>query len=99
MRVQDGVCLLRQGRVQSVRARLDRLLSGRYLNFIGVRRACTVIQFELGKNRISAYSVSVALRASIALGSQSGAFTAKSILKRPVIQGRKQKFALILEPT
>ena len=46
MRVQDGVCLLR---IQSVRAGLDRLCSGRDLNFKGVQRACTVIQFGRGK--------------------------------------------------
>ena len=69
MRVQDGVCLLR---VQSVRAGLDRLCSGRNLNFKGAQRACTIIQFGRGE-KISAYSVGVALRASIALGSQPGA--------------------------
>ena len=69
MRVQDGVCLLL---VQSVRAGLDRLWSGRNLNFKGVQRACTIIQFGRGE-KISAYSVSVALRASIALGPQPGA--------------------------
>ena len=46
-----------------------------------------------------AYSVSVALRASIALGSQPGASSAKSIRERPVFQRRKKIFALILEPT
>ena len=50
VRVQDGVCLLREGRVQSVRARLDRWCSGRDLTFKGVQRACTVIQFGLGTN-------------------------------------------------
>ena len=69
MRVQDGVCLLR---VQPIRAGLDRLSSGRNLNFKGVQRACTTIQFGR-REKISAYSVSVALRASIALGSQPGA--------------------------
>ena len=48
MRVQDGVCLLREGRVQSVRTRLDRWCSRRDLNFKGVQRACTVIQFGRG---------------------------------------------------
>ena len=51
VRVQDGVCLLREGRVQSVRARLDRLCSGRDLDFKGVQRACTVNQFERGKKK------------------------------------------------
>ena len=69
MRVQHGVCLLR---VQSVRAELDRLCSRRNLNFEGPQRACTIIQFGRGE-KISAYSVGVALRASIALGSQPGA--------------------------
>ena len=69
MRVQDGVCLLR---VQSVRAGLDRLCSRRNLNFKGAQRACTIVQFGRVE-KISAYSVSVALRASIALGSQPGA--------------------------
>ena len=50
VRVQDGVCLLREGRVQSIRARLNRLCSGRDLNFKGVQRACTVVQFGRGKN-------------------------------------------------
>ena len=52
MRVQHGVCLLREGRVQSVRARLDRWCSGRGLNFKGVQRACTVIQFGRGNIHI-----------------------------------------------
>ena len=69
VRVQDGVCLLR---FQSVRAGLDRLCSGRNLNFKEAQRACTIIQFGRGEN-ISANSVGVALRASIALGSQPGA--------------------------
>ena len=46
VRVQDGVWLLR---VQSVRAGLDRLCSGRNLNFKGVQRACTLIQFGRGE--------------------------------------------------
>ena len=71
MRVQNGVCLLR---VQSVRAGLDRLCSGRNLNFKWAQRACTIIQFGRGE-KISAYSAGVALRASIALGSQPGAFS------------------------
>ena len=50
MRVQYGVLLLREGQVQSVRARLDRLCSGRDLNFKGVQRACTIIQFEREEN-------------------------------------------------
>ena len=66
--IQDGVCL---HRVQSVRAGLDLLCSGRDLNFKGVQRACTVIQFGRGKKK-SVYSVSVALRASIALGVPAG---------------------------
>ena len=69
MRVQDGVCFLR---IQSVRAGLDRLCSGRNLSFNGAQRACTITQFGRGE-KISAYSVDVALRASIALGSQPGA--------------------------
>ena len=69
MRVQNGVCLLR---VQSVREGLDRLCSGRNLNVKGAQRACTIIQFGRGE-KISAYSVGVALRASIALGPQPGA--------------------------
>ena len=95
VRVQDGVCLLR---VQSVRAGLDRLCSGQDLDFKWVQRACTVIQFGRGQKN-PAYSVSVALRASIALGSQPGASSAKSIRERTVFQRRKQRFALILEPT
>ena len=55
MRVQDGVSLLREGRVQSVRARLDRWCSGRDLNFKGVQRACTVIQFGRGNIYIYIY--------------------------------------------
>ena len=50
MRVQDGVCLLQEGRVQFVRARLDRWCSGRDLYFKGVQRACTVIQLGQEKN-------------------------------------------------
>ena len=95
VRVQDGVCLFR---VQSLRAGLDRLCSWRDLNFKGVQRACTVIQFGLEKKN-SAYSVSIALRASITLGSQRGASSAKSIRERPVFQRRKKMFALTLEPT
>ena len=52
MRVQDGVCLLQEGRVQFVRARLDRLCSRQDLDFKGVQRACTVIQFERINNEI-----------------------------------------------
>ena len=98
VRVQDGVCLLREGQLQSLRARLDRLYSGRELDFKGVQRACTAIQFGRG-NKKSTYSVSVALRASIALGSQPGASSAKSIRERLVFQRRKKIFALIREPT
>ena len=98
VRVQDdGVCLLREGRIQSVRVRLDQLCSGRDFGFKRVQRACNVIQFEQGKNKQTAYSVSVALRASIALGSQPGAFSAKSIRERPMFQRRKKRFALVLE--
>ena len=43
VRVQDDVCLLRAYRVQSVRARLDWLYSGRDLGFERVQRAITVI--------------------------------------------------------
>ena len=50
VRVQDGVCLLREGRVQSVRTRLDRWCSRRDLNFKGLQRACTDIQFGRGIN-------------------------------------------------
>ena len=50
--VQDGSCLLREGRVQSVWARLDRLCSGRDLDFKGVQRACTVVQFGRGKKSV-----------------------------------------------
>ena len=95
VRVQDGVCLLR---VQSVRAGLDRLCSGRDLDFKEVQRAFTVIQVGRGKNN-SAYSVNAALRASIALGSQPGASSAKPIMERTVFQRRKKRFALILEQT
>ena len=54
MRVQDGVCLLREGRIQSVRARMDRLCSGQDIDFKEVQRSCTVIQFGRGKktNRV-----------------------------------------------
>ena len=41
--VQDGVRLLGEDRVQSVRARLDRLCSGRDLDFKRVQREITVI--------------------------------------------------------
>ena len=51
MRVQDGICLLRKGRIQSVWVRLDRLCSGRDPIFKGVQRACTVIQFGRGKKK------------------------------------------------
>ena len=50
VRVQDGVCLLREGRVQSVRTRLDRWCSRRDLNFNWLQRACTDIQFGRGIN-------------------------------------------------
>ena len=43
VRVQDYVCLLRAYRVQSVRAQLDWLYSGRDLDFERVQRAITVI--------------------------------------------------------
>ena len=52
MRVQDGVCLFR---VQSLRAGLDRLCSWRDLNFKGVQRACTVIQFGLEKKQFRVF--------------------------------------------
>ena len=55
MKVQDGVCLLREGWVQSVRARLDRLFSGRDLDFKGMQRACTTIQFERGEKKICVF--------------------------------------------
>ena len=42
VRVQDGVCLLREDRVQSVQARLDRLCSERDLYFKRTQRAITV---------------------------------------------------------
>ena len=48
---------------------------------------------------ISAYGVSLALRTSVALGSQPGASSAKSIRERPVFQRRNKIFALTLEPT
>ena len=51
MRLQDGVCLLREGQVQSVCSRLGRLCSGRDLNFKGVQIACTVIKFGRGKQK------------------------------------------------
>ena len=50
LRVQDGVCLLREDTVQSVRARLDRLCSRRDLDFKGALRGCTVIQCGRGEN-------------------------------------------------
>ena len=43
VRVQDDARLLREDRVQSVRARLDRLCSGRDLDFKRAQRAITVI--------------------------------------------------------
>ena len=43
VRVQDNFCLLREDRVQSARARLDRLCSRRDLDFKRVQRAITVI--------------------------------------------------------
>ena len=55
VRVQDGACLFRQGRVLSVRARLDRLCSGWDLDSKGVQRACTVIQFGRGKKNYAFY--------------------------------------------
>ena len=48
---------------------------------------------------ISAYSVSLELRASNALGSQPGASSVKSIRERSVFQRRKKIFALILAQT
>ena len=71
MRVQDGVCLLR---VQSVRAGLDRLCSGRNLNFKGAQRACTIIQFGRG--------------ASIVLGSQPGASSVPEAEEKICINSR-----------
>ena len=55
VRVQDGVCLLREGQLQSLRARLDRLYSGRELDFKGVQRACTAIQFGRGNKKIHVF--------------------------------------------
>ena len=75
VRVQDSVCLLREGRIQSVRARMDRLCSGQDIDFKEVQRSCTVIQFGRGKKQI-AYSVSVALRASIS-GVSTGSIQCK----------------------
>ena len=75
VRIQDDVRLLREDRVQSVRARLDRLCSRRDLDL--VQRAITVSL--CGREKIFAYLVSVALRASAALGSQPGTSSAKSI--------------------
>ena len=43
VRFQDDVRLLREDRVRSVRARLDRLCSGRDLDFKKAQRAITVI--------------------------------------------------------
>ena len=71
MTAQDGVCLLR---VQSVRAGLDRLCSGRDLNFKGAQRACTIIQFGRG--------------ASIVLGSQPGAPSVPSAEENICINSR-----------
>ena len=77
VRVQHGVCLLR---VHFVRAGLDRLCSGRDLNFKGVLKAC-------------AYFVSVALRASIELGSQPGASSVPEAEEKIRINSRAtQKF-------
>ena len=93
VRVQDGVYLFRKGRVQSIWARLDQLCSGRDLDFKGAQRTCTVIQFGREKT-MSAYSVSVALRASIALGSQPGASKSEStrgIWEVQYSRGRKKK--------
>ena len=49
MRVQYSVCLLREGRIHSVRVRLNQLCSAQDLDFKGVQRACTVTQFGRGK--------------------------------------------------
>ena len=73
----------------------------RDLDFKGAQRVCTVIQFGRRK-QMFAYSVSVALRASIALESQPGASSAKSIRGIWGVQcsrGGKKIFALIVEPT
>ena len=45
VRVRDSVCLLREDWVQCVRARMDRLCSGRNLYFKQAQRAYTVILF------------------------------------------------------
>ena len=50
VRIQDDVRLLREDRVQSGRARLDRFCSGRDLDFKRAQRAITVILFGRGKN-------------------------------------------------
>ena len=71
VRVENGVDLLREERVQSVRARLNRVCSGRDLDFKWSSRARA--ESSLNEEKMSAYSLSVALRASMALGFQPGA--------------------------
>ena len=50
VRVENGVELIRNDRVQSVRARLNRLCPGPDLDFKRSKGACTIVQFGRGKN-------------------------------------------------
>ena len=70
-------------------------------DWIGCVPGGTLISKSMRRNIyiISAYCASLALRTSIALGSQPGASSAKSIRERPVFQRLKKILALILEPT
>ena len=86
MRVPDGVCLLG---VQSVRAGLDQLCYGQDLNFKGVQRACTAIQFGRGKKK----RVFCECRAE----SVNSARVPTGSVQRSRVE--KRRFALMLEPT
>ena len=94
IRVHVSVCLLGEGLVQSVRARLEWLCPRRNLNHEGAR-ACTV--FSLDSEKVSAYFVIVAQRASIASGAQPAPRSPKSILKIwgvPCVRGKERFMTL-----
>ena len=69
--------MFRENCIQSVEARLERLRPQRDLKFEGAQRVLTVS--SLDNENVSAYLVSLAQKALIALGSQPAAFSAKSI--------------------
>ena len=98
---QDGVCLLREGRVQSERARLDRLCSRRDLDFKGAQRACTVIHFGRGKKKVCVFCECRAEGAD-STGVPTGSVQCEVYpgnMGGKVFQRRKQKIALVVEPT